>query len=40
MAWDVKNWDQKFIKTNRMQKLTNILDLMNVGLFMKGKKKQ
>ncbi len=26
MAWDVKNWDRKFTKTNRTQKLTDVLD--------------
>jgi hypothetical protein len=26
MAWDVKNWDQKSIKTSWTQKLTDVLD--------------
>ncbi len=26
MAWDVKNWDQGFIKASWTQKLINVLD--------------
>jgi hypothetical protein len=26
MAWDVKNWDQEFIKANQTQKLIVVLD--------------
>ncbi len=26
MAWDVKNWDRKSIKTSQTQELTNVLD--------------
>ncbi len=26
MAWDVKNWDQKFSQISKIKQLTNVLD--------------
>jgi hypothetical protein len=34
MAWDVKNWDQKSIKVNWTQELTNVLDFHESKKFM------